>query len=76
MPDLLNLNTTHRYGPDNTLRTRGLFLFSKAVAFDHPVIPDLHLNLNVTLPEIYGNTMNMERKKSEVQKEQSEQNNE
>lgn len=54
-----------RYGPDDTLRTRGLFLYSFGVAFDHPVTGEA-LSFEVELPEIYSNTVNMERKKAEA----------
>ncbi len=53
-----------RYGPNETLRTRGLFLFSFGLAFDHPVTGE-RLELEAELPEIYSNTVNMERKKAE-----------
>lgn len=53
-----------RYGPDDTLRTRGLFLFSYGVAFAHPVTGE-PVELAAELPEIYGNTVNMERKRAE-----------
>ena len=53
-----------RYGPDDTLRTRGFFLFSYGLAFDHPVTGEA-LSFEVELPEIYSNTVNMERKKAE-----------
>ncbi len=49
-----------RYGPDNTLRTRGLFLWSQAVELAHPVTGEA-LSFKIPLPEIYQNSMNMER---------------
>jgi 23S rRNA-/tRNA-specific pseudouridylate synthase len=55
-----------RYGPDETLRTRGLFLFSYGLAFAHPVT-GAPLELEVGLPEIFMNTVNMERKKAEAE---------
>lgn len=54
-----------RYGPQNTLRTRGLFLWSVGVSFTHPVTGKEEA-LEVGLPEIFGNTMNMERRKAET----------
>jgi len=66
----LDLNTPIlgdiRYGPQNTLRTRGLFLWSVGVSFTHPVTGKNEA-FEVGLPEIFGNTMNMERRKAETQ---------
>lgn len=56
-----------RYGPDDTMRTRGLFLFACGLALDHPTTGEA-IRLEAELPEIYGNTINMERnKKIEVE---------
>src|SRR6056297_716793 len=60
-----------RYGPSNTLRTRGLFLYSMAVSFVHPVTTTAE-TFRIEVPEIFGNTMNMERKKAERMAEEEE----
>jgi hypothetical protein len=46
------------------MRTRGLFLWSVGVSFTHPVKGE-EKEFEVGLPEIFGNTMNMERRKTE-----------
>lgn len=60
-----------RYGPDNTLRTRGLFLWSVGVELTHPVSGEA-LVFATPLPEIYGNTLNMERRKVEQRQAEEE----